>query len=149
MATLPQQISELLNRVVNQIIFLEKRSVFEHGDLKLYPSEIHLMQLIYAKQATNATGMARRLGVSKGAISQTLSRLEKKGIITKSKDPANKNELTAMFTPKGLKAMQGFEEVRSSLRKPYAKYLTGLSTQEGKVIIEFLEQSQRMLSRLG
>ena len=47
---------------------------------------------------TNASGIAKQFGLTKGAISQTLSRLEKKGIINKTKDPYKKNELTLSLT---------------------------------------------------
>jgi DNA-binding MarR family transcriptional regulator len=59
---------------------------------------IHLI-LVMSEQPTNATQMAQALHVTKGAVSQTISRLKKKGIIKKDKDPYLKNELTLMFTP--------------------------------------------------
>ena len=53
----------------------------EISSQKLYPSEIHLLLLIDAQSQLNATGLAERLGLTKGAVSQTLTRLEKKGVL--------------------------------------------------------------------
>lgn len=132
----------------NRIIFIEKKSIFRFGDLKLFPSEIHLMQLINQESGLNATQMAKGMGVSKGAISQTLSRLVKKGVVRKNQESSYKNELTAEFTSLGREAMDLFEAQQASVRKPYADYLAGLSAMERKTISEFLAHTQSFLDEL-
>ena len=87
----PRKLAAQIRRVINRLIFLEKRSVLRHGGLRLHPSEIHLMQTISEYPDANAGDMARMLGVSNGAVSQTLARLEKKGVIKKHKDTSLKN----------------------------------------------------------
>jgi DNA-binding MarR family transcriptional regulator len=137
-----------LMRIINKVIFLEKKSSFRHGDLKLYPSEIHLMLVIDEGQATNATEMAKRLAVTKGAVSQTLSRLEKKGVLHKTKDPYNKNELTASFTPLGQEAVEGYRELQASFHKLYAQYFSTLSESEREIIGRFLSQLEVITASL-
>ena len=66
------------------------------------------MIAISESRATNATKIADELGVTKGAVSQTLTRLEKKGVLVKTKDASNKNELSLQFT----------EPRRPTYRKP-------------------------------
>ena len=88
------------------------------------------MLLVDEEQTINATKMAERLGVTKGAISQTLSRLEKKGVLHKIKDPYHKNELTASFTPLGQEALEQYRELRASFQKQYADYFSTLSESE-------------------
>ena len=83
----PRKLAGQIRRVTNRLIFLEKRSVFRHEGLRLHPSEIHLMQVIAEHPDLNAGEMAQKLGVSNGAVSQTLARLERKGVIKKAKDP--------------------------------------------------------------
>ena len=144
-ATLPERIT----RFINRLIFLEKKSVFAHEGLRLYPSELHLMQVISDGQSVNATSMAERLGVTKGAVSQTISRLEKKGIVTKTKDPMSKNELTVRFTATGHAAMEAFSGLRAENRKQHALYLAGLSEKERETVTKFLEAMERLLSGLG
>ena len=50
------------------------------------------MQVISEYPDLSAGDMAQRLGVSNGAVSQTLARLESKGVIKKSKDPSLKKQ---------------------------------------------------------
>ena len=143
-----QKLAGLVRRVVNKLVFIEKKSVFRFGEVKLFPSEIHLMQLINQEKGLNATEMAGRLGVSKGAVSQTLSRLVQKGVIQKKQDSPYKNELTVAFTPMGREAIGLFEERQAENRRPYAAYLAGLSADEKKVIEEFLTQTERVIDKL-
>ena len=134
--------------ILKRLIFLEKNSFFPYRDLKLYPSEIYLMLLIDEEQAINATKMAERLGVTKGAISQTLSRLEKKGVLHKTKDPYHKNELTASFTPLGQEALKHYRELQVSVLKQYVEYFSTLSTSEREVIRRFLSQMETILNKM-
>ena len=107
-------------RFSNTLIFLEKKSIIEHGNLKLYPSEIHLMNIIDTEKDMNASEMATKLGVTKGAVSQTLSRLDEKGIISKTKDTLNKNRLEVRFTDPHIKnssKKHGFIYLSPELKK--------------------------------
>jgi DNA-binding MarR family transcriptional regulator len=132
-------------QIINRLTFHERKQVFPHGDLKLYPSEIHLMLLIDDEPNANATEMAERLGVTKGAISQTLSRLEKKGVIQKTKDAYHKNELTASFTPLGQEALGQYRELRTSLQAHYVRYFSALSPDDRAVIGRFLSHMEAIL----
>lgn len=135
-------------RLVNKIIFLEKKNIFEFKGVKLFPSEIHLMMLVAEAEVINATRMAERLGISKSAISQTVSRLEKKNIFRKDKDPYNKNEMTLMFTGFGEKAMAGYLEKRMAVMEEPGKDLARLPEHDKAVIRHFLSGLEAMFDRL-
>ncbi len=137
-----------IERVINKFIFLEKKRKFSFKGIDLYPSEIHLMFLVKEKQATNATKMAEKLGVTKGAVSQALSRLEKKKILIKTKDPYAKNELTVSFTPLGEQAVEEFWEMKNTLHKQYDYYLATLPDNECDIIQRFLTYLEELLSSL-
>lgn len=129
--------------------FAEKNSSFSYGKgLKLYPSEIHLMLLIDDEQTSNVTRMAEKLGVTKGAVSQTLSRLVKKGVLEKTKDPYNKNELTATFTPLGQDALQQYRQLRASFRGHFVHLFSSFSASEREVIGKFLSQMKALVDHM-
>ena len=148
MSSSPKKVAGQVRRVINRLIFLEKRSVFKHGILRLFPSEIHLMQVLKETPELNAGQMAQRLGISNGAVSQTLARLERKRIITKTKDPALKNELTVTFTESGKAAIQGFEREQASAIDTFSGYLSDLSDNDRNVIEHFLSHMEDLLKRL-
>ncbi|MBA4394300.1 MAG: hypothetical protein C0407_12185 [Desulfobacca sp.] len=138
-----------IRRVINRTMLLGKRSIFRHEALKLYPSEIHLLQVIHEEAGLSAGEMAKRLGITIGAVSQTLNRLEKKGGITKTKDPALKNKLTAVLTKSGESAFRGFEREQEATLKAFSKYLDGLADNERTIIEGFLSHMEMFLKSLG
>jgi DNA-binding MarR family transcriptional regulator len=138
-----------IRRVLNRTMLLEKRSIFRHEALRLYPSEIHLLQVINEESGLSAGEMAKRLGVTNGAVSQTLNRLEKKGVITKSKNPSLKNKLTVHFTTSGKAAFQGFGQEQEATLKAFSNYLAGLADNERRVIEGFLSHMEVFLKSLG
>ena len=148
MSLQPERIAGQIRRVINRSMLLEKRSILKHDDLRLYPSEIHLLQVIKEGDDLSAGEMARKLGISNGAVSQTLNRLEKKGVIKKTKDPALKNRLTATLTEFGQAAIRQFEQGQEGTMKTFSSYLAGLSEGERKVIEGFLSRLEMFLKRL-
>jgi DNA-binding MarR family transcriptional regulator len=143
-----QELAGQIRRVINRLIFLEKRSVFQDQGLRLHPSEIHLMQLLREWPDLHAGGMAQNLGVSIGAVSQTLARLERKGVVKKSKDPSLKNRVTAVFTAAGKEAIERFEAQQASSMKAFSIYLAGLSESEREAIGRFLLKVEEFLKSL-
>jgi DNA-binding MarR family transcriptional regulator len=138
-----------IRRLLNRTMVLEKRSLYKNKVLKLFPSEIHLMQVINEAPDLSAGEMADRLGITTGAVSQTLNRLEKKGMIQKTKDPSLKNKLTATFTKKGKTALKGFEQEQETTLKAFSAYLNDLSEPEREIVERFLSQMEMFLKSLG
>ena len=148
METTSETVIDLLGRVINKILFLKKKDLFQFQGVKFYPSEVHVMLVIEEKSATNATRMAERLGVTKGAVSQTLTRLEMKGVLIKTKDPYNKNELTLTFTPFGVEAFKHYSaRVADNIRKHH-QYLEQFTENEKAAIQRFLIDVDTVLDEM-
>ncbi len=141
----PQAVSQIMV-MVDRILQIEKRRHVEVEGVELYPSEIHLMLHVADEQATNLTRIAEQLGITKGALSQTLGRLERKGMLVKSKDPGAKNELTVSFTPGGERALKQFRGLRSSVEARYDSYFSELDEDERETIGRFLTRMNEFLS---
>lgn len=134
---------------INKILFIEKKNIFTYKDIKLYPSELHLILFIRTEEDTNATRMAGKLGITKGAISQNLSRLEKKGILQKIKDPYNKNELTIDFTPLGIEVLNHYLSMTAQLHRHYDEYLASLNDHDRDVISSFLSKAHSIMEKVA
>lgn len=136
-----------LQSIVDKLLFLEKRNIFEYQGTRLFPSEIHLMLAVHkeGRRARNATRIARQLGITKGAVSQSLSRLIKKGILAKTKDPASKNELTLTFTNAGKQALKQLLKWKDKLSEEHNKLLNSFSEQDKGAILRFLTRLEQAL----
>jgi DNA-binding MarR family transcriptional regulator len=139
---------ELLSQtrsVIQKALCLEKGSRLEVEGVRLYPSEIHVLLLVEAGERTKATRMAERLGITKGAMSQTLARLERKGLLTKQRNPQAKNELTLSFTPLGRRAARGYGKLQHAIRGRFDAYFSAVSDAERSVIGRFLVEMSAIL----
>jgi DNA-binding MarR family transcriptional regulator len=92
------ELVELILAVVDKILHVEKGRVLEAEGVKLHPSEIHLLLFLHAHPHANAKEIAHRFSVTKGAVSQTISRLEAKGVLTKERNPEAQTELALSLT---------------------------------------------------
>ena len=148
METTSQSVMGQLQRVVNKILFLKRKSLFRFRGVEFFPSEVHLMLVIKEKIATNATRMAEELGVTKGAVSQGLTRLEKKGVLIKTKDPSNKNELTLTFTPFGTEVLMRYSKGAANLFDGPKEVLGQFSDAERGAIQRFLVEVENAFDRM-
>lgn len=141
-------LSTQISRVINQLLFLEKRSVFTCRGVTLHPSELHVMGVLAEHGDANVTTVAEMLGITKGAVSQTISRLVKKGMVTKERDSLNKNELKVQFTPAGRTAINAFARIRENTGRRHDAYLSGLTDTECRTIRTFLTQLEQFIADL-
>lgn len=80
--------------------FLEKPRKYAIDD-SLYMREVHFVVALGAKDHPTMGEMAEALGVTPGAVTQMVSRLEKKGFVTRAKAAQDKRQTTISLTEKG------------------------------------------------
>lgn len=149
MKTATDTIKNQIARVINKILFKEKKQIFKLEGISLYPSEVHLLLVIKNDIDTNTSKIADKIGLTKGAVSQTLSRLEKKNIIVKTKDPYHKNELTVSLTDFGKKAYEMCRASLSSFINAQDDYLVKLDAKGKEVVLEFLVHMEKTIDDIG
>jgi DNA-binding MarR family transcriptional regulator len=75
-----------------------KPKVYGTGD-RLYVAEIHTITMVGKNNEINLTGLAEIMGVTRGAITQTINKLVKKNLIVKTS--INKKEFNLKLSEKG------------------------------------------------
>jgi DNA-binding MarR family transcriptional regulator len=83
------------------------------GDL-LYVTEIHTITVVGKNKEINMTQLAEIMGVTKGAISQTIRKLVNKNFIIKLND-INRKEINLKLSEKGLIVYKGQESFQKEL----------------------------------
>ncbi|MBN1968584.1 MAG: winged helix-turn-helix transcriptional regulator [Candidatus Delongbacteria bacterium] len=114
------------------------------GEL-LYLTEIHLLHAIGKMDEPYITKLAETMGVTKGAISQTLSKLEKKGYVEKCKDPSNNSRLLVKLTNKGKIAYYGHEHYHERTDADLMKYLSSIDDSNTPFIMDLFENLETWL----
>jgi DNA-binding MarR family transcriptional regulator len=117
------------------------------GDL-LYFTEIHTITMVGKNKEVNMTQLADMMGVTKGAISQTIRKLVSKNFITKSND-INRKEINLSLSEKGLIVYKGQESFQKELFT-FAGSLYERARPEDRELVKrlFLAISDNMQNRV-
>lgn len=104
-------------------------------------TEIHLVSAIARQEGQSVTDLARARGVTKGAVSQVLQRLENKGLVEKRFDPDNQSRMAVFLTDKGRRADQGHQAVHDMVHRMF-------ETEVGRLTPDQLAELQRFADRV-
>lgn len=74
-----------------------------------------MINKIKQNEGIHVTGLANILNVTKGAVSQIIMKLEKKGLIQKEKDINNQSRLVLKLTAKGETAYRNHEKFHKKI----------------------------------
>ena len=108
-------------------------------------SEIHLLEIIGDTKGLSVTDISRHLGITKGAVSQSLIRLEKKGFTTKETDPENLSRSIVSLTSKGQTAYWSHKHWHETMDGGFLKYLDELDDESFEIIVDFLDKVETFL----
>ena len=92
--------------LVNQFYKLERQCRNFGTDVEIHLAEIQMIMTIHNAQGIHVNGLAEKLGITKGSVSEMLRKLERKGLVRKEKDPLKMTRLNIYLTDKGLLAHQ-------------------------------------------
>lgn len=110
-------------------------------------SEIHLIEIIGDNEGLSVTDIAQYMGITKGAVSQSLKRLENKGLTDKKPDPLNLSRSIVMLTSKGFAAYYTHKHWHETMDGGFAGYMDDLGEKDLHVIIDFLNRFESFLER--
>jgi DNA-binding MarR family transcriptional regulator len=104
------EVSELVatfRNILHVYSILEKQPLDLGVGIRVYLTEIQVVSAIGENPGINISNLADIMGVTRGAISQTVQKLAKKALITRSKE-RNKKEINLDLTPIGKIARDEF-----------------------------------------
>ena len=139
-------ISDKFFKVAAKFFEIDENSKCEIEDDNFVNTEMHIVKIIKEHDEIHVTGIARILGVTKGAVSQVLGRLEKKGVVVKERDDKNMSRLVLKLTPKGERLYESHEAFHEEINETIKETLEN-STEENRIFLKnFLDAVEtRML----
>ncbi|MBN1298325.1 MAG: MarR family transcriptional regulator [Actinobacteria bacterium] len=114
-------------------------------EVNLHRAEIHMVQAIGEKEGINITELANQMNITKGAVSQTVSKLAKKKIIKKSSPGDNSKEVRLYLTEKGWTGFENHNMMHMQMYDTVKKYF---GAAFDKKIAEFLSVMEDLNSIL-
>ena len=143
----PEDIIDLIfhyERVNNKLKALQAKPQDSGMGETLAMPEVHLIKGAKYYPNDNISNLAERFAVTKGAVSQTVNKLVKRGYLRKYKYDDNKKEVYIQLTEKG---QQAFDNIMASYDE-IAKILlefAGKDDHKLKTIHEFLDLVEKLL----
>ncbi|UCD66807.1 MAG: MarR family transcriptional regulator [Deltaproteobacteria bacterium] len=140
-----KDIEELFIKLANKYHSLEKIPEDYGIGIKLYHSERHLIEQIGDYPEKNITELAKFFGVTKGAISQTVKKLENKGIVTRYKGEKNEKEVFLKLTKTGKSVYKKHKEHSQEAIMPLYEELKKYSDDKVYFLVEMFQWIDRFL----
>ncbi|ADK86190.1 transcriptional regulator, MarR family [Desulfarculus baarsii DSM 2075] len=142
------KLGAIILRVFNMAVQNEKKPRnFGISEL-LYPSEIHMVMLVGDNPGAHLSELARRAGITRGAVSQVVNKLEKKNLICKDYGPKNNLRMVPVLTEKGKAAYLAHEKYHEEINIDIYAYVREMSEDDFGVVYAFLRKIEKMGEKL-
>lgn len=127
-------IAQLLDaKTQSSYIMSQYFAILQEGEFRNNPSmrEIHYILAVEPWQGKSITELAEILGVTQGAVSQTVSHLEGKGFLVRVRNPENYRQIRAVLTQQGEQIYQAYLEQDKKMHAHMdRKYFQNYSDEE-------------------
>jgi len=119
----------------------DQKQVRDYGlGIKINHIEASFLDVIYRLPDANVSAVARKLGITKGAVTQAYAKLTEKGLIESFMRTGNKKEKYFRLTAVGEALRQGHEQFHDEANKNLCRYFSSLSDEEAGIILNFFDQ---------
>ena len=135
-------------QLFNRYVELSKKCYEYCEGISLYPNEIHTVEYIAESSTTNMTDIANQLGLTKGAVSKMIAKLENMGLLVRYKYQPNQKEIYIHLTHLGVRAYEGHKEYHQDMWKRLSGYFSVLDEEHQSVILDFLDNYLRGMRKL-
>lgn len=142
-----EKLVQILNEITAKMASMHEPA-FDFGTgVPLYRSEIHTIKCIGDNPGINITGLAENMGVTKGAVSQTINKLLDKGLVVKASADDNAREILPQLTELGLNGYKQHELFHMQMFDAVHEYYGGKFRYELKRFIRVMSDLNRILDR--
>ena len=127
-------------RLIEKVERIRKSSVYDAGYVTIMASEMDTIKAIGDNEPIYVTEPAKKLGVTKGAASQQLTKLEKKGLIIKKVDEENAAKRAISLTSLGRRMYERHDQFHKELNLFVESLLQSASEESRQFLEMFIEK---------
>ena len=141
-------VHEQFNKLVKLAAQLEKTPRRFGTEEPLSSREIHIIEASGDHgEIFSVTDLAGLLGVTKGAVSQNLKKMEKKGLINKIEDPQNSSRSIVKLTSKGKMAYYAHKHWHETMDGGFKAYFMSLDEKQVDFLLDFIDKAEDFIKR--
>ena len=134
-----EELVTLFERVMNRYLASERKP-YRYGERILYRSEIHTVDAIGRNRDINITGLAAEQGVTKGAVSQMIDRLVKKGLVVKTVLSRSDTEVALNLTEDGEKVFAMHQDQHREMFEYMNHTLSDISERDIQIFSDIMNR---------
>jgi DNA-binding MarR family transcriptional regulator len=139
-----EEFTDLLSRLFNKAAAIERDPVDTGDGVLLHASEVHLLDMAGRFPQESMTALAVRLGITKGAISQTVTKLEEKGYLERMRPEGNNRTVHLRLTAAGLRAFTWHRAYHAIVNRRIARQVAGLDQKERDAIRHLFRELEQV-----
>lgn len=117
----------------------------DYNGVTLYPAEIHLLARIDENEELNMTELAAKQNITKGALSKTVSKLIKKGLLDKFQQEGNSKNIYLRLTEQGKNACAGHQAFHLRHAARLSPELTAFAEEHQAILLQALVYAEENL----
>ncbi|RXE55363.1 MarR family transcriptional regulator [Methanoculleus taiwanensis] len=139
------EIVDLIARLLNKAAAIEREPIdIGHGVL-LHASEVHLIDAAGRHPDESVSEIASRLGITKGAVSQTVKKLEAKGYLERGGREGDRKTVVLHLTDRGREAFAWHRLYHETVNRRMAEEIAGFDQDAARNLRRVLEELEGML----
>jgi DNA-binding MarR family transcriptional regulator len=138
-------IAQYVTKINNKLKKLEKKSIDFGTGGKLYASELHTIEAIGNKYGNTVTELCNLFGITKGAVSQIISKLEKKQLIIKERNRDYAKEINISLTEKGWLIFKSHKELHSEMDVKFLSFMKTIPEDQLNTFLSILKEMEKYI----
>ncbi|WP_139158956.1 MarR family winged helix-turn-helix transcriptional regulator [Vibrio sonorensis] len=127
--------------MVNRVHAIDQKPQNFGTDVLLHRAEIHTIEVIGKHRDLTTMSLAHLQNVTKGAASQMISKLVKKGMLERLPSPHSKKEWLLALTEKGKVAFEHHEAFHDSMNQQFQQHF-------GEGLVPFLTDLNQVIDQV-
>lgn len=139
---------EITKKLDNKMQELSTSTILFHQEvaqkLHLIPTDHECLDIIMKSGKVTAGELSQTTGLTAGAITGVIDRLEQKGFVRREKDPSDRRKI--VIFPNTEKALNEVAPIFASLGKSMEALYNQYSTEQLALILDFVEKSIEIMA---
>jgi DNA-binding MarR family transcriptional regulator len=134
------QVLNTLTNINEKFNLLEKNPRVYGKGLMVYPSQIRAIVAIGHKPGINVTELAKLLEVTKASASEVITKLQKSGLVRKTRDAGNNKEILLHITSACRVILEDVDRRHEKIFQDFTSILGELKETSYEVVIRVLKR---------
>jgi DNA-binding MarR family transcriptional regulator len=139
-----EEFMDILMRLFTKAAQIEQDPVDTGDGVLLYTSEVHLIDMAGRFPEESMSALASHLGITKGAVSQTVKKLEKKGYLERVSREGDNKTVLIRLTDSGIRAFSWHRAYHAVVNDRIAREIAGHTRNDKKNIREIFCQMEKI-----